>query len=377
VLEKKAAPSLKEILIGVLPGEGVGPDVTRAALEVLGEVTKVTGQGVAVEYGGAIGCDSEKVSGCALPEDVIGFCQGVFDRSGAILNGPGGSRYVYDLRKEFDLFFKISPIQTHNSLPEASVVKQELLEGLDLLVVRENISGIYQGEPGEGINDAGELVVRHHFSYREQDVFRFLRAAARLARTRRGHLAVVYKQYGVRSISALWERCARVACEEYGVTCQMMDVDLMAYQLIRQPHQYDVIAAPNMCGDILADLAAVLLGSRAMSFSGNYTPKGHGVYQTNHGAAYDLAGKDMASPVGQILSLAMMLRHSFGLETEAQAVEQGLQQVWQAGWRTAEVAGPGVNAIGTQEMARLVAAAAGECARTLLAGGQAEYQLAS
>jgi 3-isopropylmalate dehydrogenase len=127
--------------------------------------------------------------------------------------------------------------------------------------------------------------------------------------------------------------------------------------------EFDVIAAPNMFGDVLADLAAVLLGSRAMSFSGNFTPQGHGVYQTNHGAAYDLAGTDEASPVGQILSLAMMLRHSFGLEAEASAIEQGIQHVWHDGWRTREVMAPTMKLAGTRKITELIASAAVDVAR--------------
>jgi 3-isopropylmalate dehydrogenase len=342
-------------VIGVLPGEGIGPEVTRAALEVLEAVSSVTGIKPTVTTGGSIGLDAEKISGAPLSEDVIAFCQDVFDQSGAVLNGPGGSRYVYDLRRQFDLFFKISPIQIGNALPEASPVKAELLQGLDLLIARENISGLYQGMPYTDADPDGEVVTRHEFKYRESEVLRFLNASARLAATRRGHLSVVCKQHGVPSISAMWQECAQEVAKTHGITFRMVDVDLMAYQLISQPLTFDVIAAPNMCGDILADLAAVLLGSRAMSFSGNYTPQGHGVYQTNHGAAYDLADKDEASPVGQILSLAMMLRHSFGLEHEATAVEQGVQQVWRDGWRTREIMTKGSRLAGTKKMSELIA----------------------
>jgi 3-isopropylmalate dehydrogenase len=345
-------------VIGVLPGEGIGPEITRAALEVLEAVSQGTGIKPSVTTGGHIGYDAEKVSGTPLSEDVIAFCQGVFDQSGAILNGPGGSRYVYDLRRQFDLFFKISPIQISNALPEASPVKGELLQGLDLLIARENISGLYQGLPHTDSDEDGEVVARHEFTYCESEVLRFLNAAARLAATRRGDLTVVCKQHGVLSISAMWRRCAHEVAKTFGISCHMVDVDLMAYQLVSQPLSFDVIAAPNMCGDILADLAAALLGSRAMSFSGNFSPQGHGVYQTNHGSAHDIADKDEASPVGQILSLAMMLRHSFGLEHEANAMEQGMQQVWRDGWRTKDVMRPGAKLAGTRKMTELIANAA-------------------
>ena len=355
--------SLQTVLVGVLEGEGVGPEVTQIALQVFAAAASVTGTAFSVEIGGVIGCDAEKAVGIPLPDDVVTFCRSIFDRGGAMLNGPGGSRYVYDLRKAFDLYFKISPIQPHNALPEASPVKAAVLRDVDLLVVRENISGLYQGWPSTETDASGLEVSQHSFSYHETEVQRFLSAAARLAALRRGQLTVVYKQHGVPSISALWKRCSHQAAEAEGIQVSMVDVDLMAYQLVSQPAHFDVVAAPNMCGDILADLAAVLLGSRAMSFSGNYTPAGSGVYQTNHGAAYDLAGKDTASPVGQILSLAMMLRHSFGLHHDACAIENGLHAVWRQGWRTPEVAAPGTRIAGTRQMGDLIAAAAAQAAR--------------
>jgi 3-isopropylmalate dehydrogenase len=139
----------------------------------------------------------------------------------------------------------------------------------------------------------------------------------------------------------------------------------MAYQLVRCAQRFDVIAAPNMFGDILADLAAVHLGSRSHSFSGNFSPDGWGVYQTNHGAAYDLAGTDRANPAGQILSLAMMLRVSFGREQEAWAIEAGLRRVWEEGWRTADTALQGTKVVGTRELSSYVAEAAARCLESL------------
>jgi 3-isopropylmalate dehydrogenase len=134
-----------------------------------------------------------------------------------------------------------------------------------------------------------------------------------------------------------------------------VDVDLMAYELISRPRDFDVIAAPNLAGDVLSDLTALLLGSRGLSFSGNFSPRGHAVYQTNHGAAHDIAGSDLANPVGQILSLAMLLRESLGLEREAVAIEDAVRSVWADGLRTADVAAPGDEAVGTREMAERIA----------------------
>jgi 3-isopropylmalate dehydrogenase len=347
-----------EPLLGVLPGEGVGPEITDAALEVLRRLGEAGGAGVAVEVGGPIGRDAERISGTALPDEVVDFCRGILDRSGAILSGPGGGRYVYDLRRKLDLFLKISPIQIWNGLPEASPLRPERLDGVDLLLVRENLGGVYQGRP-EAVRDGdGNGLVRHAFHYSEADVRRFLDAAARLAHRRRGELTVVTKEAGVPAVSRLWRECATEAASEHGVRCSMVDTDLAAYRLVDQPQLFDVIAAPNLYGDVLSDLAAVLLGSRGLSFSGNFTTRGDAVYQTNHGAAYDIAGTDRANPIGQILSTVMLLRESLGLEREARAVEEGIRRVWREGRRTDDLARPGERAVGTREMTALVAEAA-------------------
>jgi 3-isopropylmalate dehydrogenase len=347
-------------LLGVLPGEGIGPEVVDAALEVVRRLEEAGGQGVSVEVGGPIGRDAERRSGAALPEDVVRFCEGIFGRGGAILNGPGGGRYVYDLRRRLDLFLKISPIQVRNGLPDASPLRPETLEDVDLLLVRENVGGIYQGRSDDGLGADRRRLVHHTFSYAEADVRRFLEAAARLARSRRGGLTVVTKEAGVPGVSGLWRECATEAAEAYGVGCSLVDVDLIAYELVRRPAPFDVVAAPNLYGDVLGDLAAVLIGSRALSFSGNFTPGGEAVYQTNHGAAYDIAGTDRANPVGQMLSVAMLLRESLGLAREARAVETGIRQVWGEGWRTADIGVSTDRVVGTAEMAALVADAAAE-----------------
>jgi 3-isopropylmalate dehydrogenase len=362
VIDPEGPPRRAAPLVGALPGEGIGPEVMNAALEVLRVLEQAGGSRVAVELGGPIGREAERESGNALTDEVVRFCEDVFARGGAILSGPGGGRYVYDLRRRLGLFLKISPVQVRNGLPDASPLKPEGLEGIDLLVVRENLGGVYQGRSIDTAGADGRLV-RHAFSDAEPDVRRFLGAAARLARSRRGELTVVAKEAGVPGLSDLWRRCAMDAAEANGVQCSMVDVDLMAYQLVRRPQAFDVVAAPNLCGDVLGDLAAVLLGSRGISFGASYSPRGEAVYQTNHGAAHDIARTGRANPVGQILSLAMLLRESLGLDGEARAVEEAVRSVWRDGGRTADVGGT----VGTGEMAALVAeAAAGRLADELV-----------
>ncbi len=348
------------LTLGVLPGEGIGPEVIECALEVLQALQPALNQEFAIRQGGAIGRDAEKEHGKPLSDDVVDFCAEIFSLGGAVLNGPGGGRYVYDLRKRFDLFFKITPLQVCRELQGACRLKPVAVEGADILLVRENVGGIYQGLSREGTGADGRRQVEHSFTDDEPTVHRFLSAAARLAGTRRGEMAVVCKDSGVPGITALWRSCAGDVSAESGVLVTMVDVDHMAYRLIQHPRDFDVIAAPNLCGDVLADLGAVLLGSRGVSFSGNFAPDCAAVYQTNHGAAYDLAGTDRANPVGQILSLAMALRESFGLAEPAFWIEQAVRSVWAAGWRTEDVAESDCTVIGTSEMGRKIAGALAE-----------------
>jgi 3-isopropylmalate dehydrogenase len=301
VVGGERAPRTRTALLGVLTGDGVGPEVIAAALHVAQRLEEAGGQAVDVEFGGPIGRVAERAAGHVLPDDVVGFCENVFGRGGAVLSGPGAGRYVYELRRRLELFLKITPIQTRIGLPEASPLRPEAVEGIDLLIVRENLGGIYQGRGEEARDEHGGRLAQHAFSYAEADVRRFLGAAARLAARRRGDLTVVVKEAGVPGVSSLWRDCGMDAAEALGVTCTAVDVDLMAYRLVASPRDFDVVAAPNLCGDVLSDLGAVLVGSRPLSFSGNFTPAGDAVYQTNHGAAEDIAGADRANPIGQIL----------------------------------------------------------------------------
>lgn len=354
-LKGSPRPSLTSgtLLVGVLPGEGIGPEILSCAIRVVEAALSDSRWTLDVEHGGAIGRESEAICGEPLPADIVEFCQRIFQQGGAILNGPGGGRYVYDLRRRLDLFLKISPLQADKAFIESSPCKPEFLKDLDLLVVRENSGGIYQGT-WEDISDERPFAT-HQFQYTFEQVERFLEASARLAKLRRGKMTVVWKESGIPAISRLWRDCVEQVANQCGVEYEMVDVDLMAYRLIQAPSAIDVLVAPNLFGDVLGDLGAVLLGSRGVSFSGNYDSQGHAVYQTNHGAAYDLAGTDCANPIGQIFSASMMLRESFGLFAEADAIEAAVRSVWQEGWRTRDMHTEGSRIAGTQEMGELIA----------------------
>jgi 3-isopropylmalate dehydrogenase len=358
VLDSGAAPPPPTPLIGALPGEGIGAEVVEAALEVLRQLVAAGGQAVDVETGGPIGLAAERSSGTALPDEVTDFCRDICARGGAILTGAGGGRYVYDLRRRLDLFLKLVPVSSRYGLSQASPLRPEALHDLDLLLIRENLGGIYQGRSEQSLDPDGRRVVLHSFETSEAHLHRFLAAAARLAVERRGRLTVVVKQSGVPAIADLWRGCGTEVAASAGIECKFVDVDLMAYELIHHPRDFDVIAASNLAGDVLGDLTALLVGSRGLSFSGNFSPNGRAVYQTNHGAAHDIAGRDVANPVGQILSLAMLLRESLGLEREATAIENAIHAVWATGLRTADIAAPGDTVVGTREVAARIAEAA-------------------
>jgi len=339
-------------LIGVLPGEGVGPAVVDAALEVLAAVGSVSGLAFEVRFGGAIGLDAIGQSGKPLSAEVSGFCREVFAAGGAVLAGPGGGRFVYDMRRTFDLFCKLSPIHPFEELRGAGRLRPEAGDGIDLVVMRENLGGLYQGE-----SESADRRVVHTFSCSEEEARRVLEAGVRLARQRRGRLTVVVKDSGLPALSALWREQARAAAAGAGIEHAFLDIDYAVYQLIQNPRDLDVLVAPNCFGDILADLGGVLMGSRGLTYGVSVSAAGAAVYQTNHGAAYDLAGADRANPAGQILSLALMLRESFGLAAEADLVTEALRRVWAGGWRTADLGEPGCRVVGTRELTRRVAEA--------------------
>ena len=344
----------RSFLIGVLAGTGIGPQIIGAALQVLKATGQVLDLKFEIRHGGLIGEEAIAEHGQWLPEETADFCAHIFHRGGAILNGPGGGRYVYDLRRRFDLFCKFVPVRPRPELARAGKIAPQFLKGVDILIVRDNTGGVYQGQWGDRATDKGR-VAEHSFSYSEHEVHRLVEIAARAAVHRRGNLQVMVKDGGVPTVTALWRDVSSAVAKRHGLEAGFMNIDFAAYELIQNPARFDVIVAPNLFGDILADIAGVLVSSRGVTFSGNFDPAGHGVFQTNHGCAHDLAGRDVANPGGQILSLAMLLRESFGLDEAATLIEEALTGTWRAGWRTPDIAEPGCRILGTQAIAEKVA----------------------
>ena len=341
-------------VIGVLNGEGIGPEVVGAALQVLTALDAAGLSRFDIRMGGAIGREAEPRQG-SLTKETEAFCAEIFACGGVIFTGPGEGRFVYDLRRRFDLFCKIVPLRACDELNAETRLRPEFVKGVDIVLVRENTSGIYQGKWAIETSRPDERRAIHSFGYSEREVRRIIEPAARIAAGRQARLLVIVKDGGLPALTEIWRDCAASVTRAAGVGCSFANIDLAAYMLIQHAQDLDVIVAPNLFGDVLADLGAVLLGSRGLSFSGNFSSGAAAVYQTNHGAATDLAGMDRANPIGQVFSLAMLLRESFGLVREAALIEDAVLHVWREGWRTQDMAGPGHRIVGCREMGDLVA----------------------
>lgn len=354
-------------LIGILPGEGIGPEVVAASLSLLETIESASDQRFELQTGGKIGLEAQQASGQVLTEEVVRFCEAVFSGHGAVFCGPGGGRFVYELRRRFDLYCKMAPLQPIAALRDTGVLRPEALDGIDILVVRENVSGLYHGKFGfERQSDQRRAF--QHFHYDENEVARILAIARDAARLRSGRVCVVTKPGGAPSISRLWLEQAEHLMAGTDIDMRLLNVDTACYQLIAEARSFDVVVAPNMFGDVLADVAALLLGSRGMSSSANFGDGGLAVYQTGHGAAYDLAGQDRANPVGQILALATMLHESFGLEQLGMQVRCAVAETLAGGWRTADIMAPGCTQVGTRELAARI----NECLRERLRAGSGQ-----
>ncbi|MBC8041212.1 MAG: 3-isopropylmalate dehydrogenase [Opitutaceae bacterium] len=336
----------KTVTVGVFPGEGIGPEIVAITERVLRLLESRGLFEVRLSHGGLIGMEARNACGADLPDEAVQFAEDVFSAGGAILAGAGGGRFVYDMRRKFDLFLKLNPLRR---LRGAVPARREF----DILVVRDNREGLYQGDSTVEMS-AGDQRVSHTFYSSSRAVDDVTDRAARLAVTRRGHLTVVAKESGIPAISKLWRDSGEAAGARHGVTVKFLEMDYAVYLLMRDPAMFDVIAVPNCFGDILSDLGGVLMGSRGATFGGSYDLSGRAVYQTNHGAAYDLKGAGTANPAGQILSLAMMLRESFGHGQVATLIESAVEDAWSAGWCTfdmEEIHGQPRRVCGTQVFA--------------------------
>jgi 3-isopropylmalate dehydrogenase len=351
--------------IAVMPGDGIGPEVTAQAVKVL---KAVLGSGQALELVdapiGQAGIDSAgdplpaATSEIARKADAILFGSAGMPGDEAIpfMMRPGAS--LLRLRKELGLFANFRPAFLFPELVGASTLKPEVVEGLDLMILRELTGDVYFGEPrGSGTNARGEREAFNTMRYSEPEVERIAHVAFRTARLRRRKLCSVDKA-NVLEVMQLWrEVVTRVGAEYPDVELTHLFVDAAAMQLMRAPKQFDVIVTGNIFGDILSDAAAMLTGSIGMLPSASMAAGTKGLFEPVHGTAPDIAGKDLANPLASILSMAMMLRYSFGLTAPADRVEQAVRTVLAKGLRTGDIFQPGCERVGTRDMGEAVVAA--------------------
>ena len=351
--------------IAVLPGDGIGPEVTSEGVKVL--------RAVAATFGHTFGFDAGLVGGIAidttgqpLPQETLALCQG----SDAVLFGAvGGPKWsdprapvrpeqgLLGLRIALGLFANLRPVKVHPVLAAASTLKAEVVAGVDLVIVRELTGGLYFGRPQGQSGAAPNREAVDTMRYTEGEIARLMRFAFELARGRRRKVTSVDKA-NVLASSRLWRTVAHEVAAEYpDVQIEDVLVDACAMYLVRRPGDYDVVATENMFGDILSDEASMLAGSMGMLPSASLgQPSGGGngfrmgLYEPIHGSAPDIAGQGIANPLAMILSCAMMLRWSFGLYREADAVEAAVDETLAAGYRCRDIMAPGGILVGTEEM---------------------------
>lgn len=352
--DQQAAALPSRLPLAILPGEGIGPEVIEACAPIIKAIEQHSSFTFDIEYGGMIGSAAYNEFGTPLPDEVSAFCEKSFARGAPLFCGPGGHRFVYELRRQFDVFCKFVPLQPLPALEDTGALRPDAVRGSDILLVRDNAGGLYQGN-WHTVNTGQQIQAHHSFSYDESQVLRIVSLAFAAAAARRGSLCVVHKPGGAPAISELWVQIAQQCARTSPVDLRFLEVDTAAYLLLADARAFDVVVAPNMFGDILADAAALLLGSRGMSYSFNLGDNGVAIYQTGHGAAYDLAGTGRANPLGQIQSLAALLRESFGLVELSRALIGACNAVLADGLRTADIMGPTSTLVSTADMGAAVA----------------------
>ncbi|KGX84289.1 3-isopropylmalate dehydrogenase [Pontibacillus marinus] len=342
----------------MLPGDGVGPEIMESAKVVLNTVASEYGH-TFTYHQHAIGGDAIDRYETPLPEETINACK----NSDAILLGAvGGSKWdslpghmrpekgLLGIRKTLGLFANLRPVKGFAPLLHTSPLKEEIIKDSDILIIRELTGGLYFGKPSERRDNA----VVDTLSYHRSEMERIIDKAFQSARLRNNHLTSVDKANVLES-SRLWREIVNEKSKEYpDVTVEHELVDAAAMKLITQPKQFDVMVTENLFGDILSDEASVLTGSLGMLPSASIRSDGVGLYEPVHGSAPDIAGKGVVNPLGMILSVALMLRHSFQLEEEAAKIEKAVNECLEQGYHTADLHIEGGKQVGTKEMTKMV-----------------------
>lgn len=359
-----------EMKIAVLPGDGIGKEITPQAVAVI----KVIGERFNHPFTfdqAIVGGEAIDQTGVPLPEDSLRLA---LEADAVLLGAVGGPKWegldfsirperaLLGLREKLGLFANLRPAILYPMMADASTLKREVIEGIDLMVVRELTGGIYFGQP-RGVEKIGDEERGFNtLVYTTSEIKRIARVAFEVAQKRKKRVVSIDKA-NVLEATELWRKVVTEVHQDYPeIELSHMYVDNCAMQLIRNPKQFDVIVTTNMFGDILSDAAAMLTGSIGMlpSASLGQSEVAHrpgclkGMYEPIHGSAPDIAGQDKANPLATILSAGMMLKHSFGLEKEAELIEKAVFSVLEAGYRTPDIEAEGTSVIGTQEMGRRV-----------------------
>jgi 3-isopropylmalate dehydrogenase len=353
--------SQQQYRIALLPGDGIGPEIIQVAVEVLKLVGEQLNIGFTFQEA-LIGGAAIDATGEPLPEKTLEICR---HSDAVLLAAIGGYKWdnlprhqrpetgLLGLRSGLGLFANLRPAKILPQLIDASSLKREVVEGVDIMVVRELTGGIYFGQP-KGIfsSETGEKRGVNTMAYAESEIDRIGRVAFETAQKRRNKLCSVDKA-NVLEVSQLWrDRITALASEYPDVELTHMYVDNAAMQLVRNPKQFDTIVTGNLFGDILSDEAAMLTGSIGMLPSASLGSSGAGVYEPVHGSAPDIAGQDKANPLAQVLSAAMMLRYGLNQPEAADRIEQAVLRVLDRGDRTGDIMSPGMNLLGCRAMGK-------------------------
>ena len=354
--------------IVTIPGDGIGPEIVREACKVLDKVGEV--------YGHSFQYTKILMGGCSIDEYGVPLTDEALEtakKSDAVLLGAvggnvGNSKW-YDvapnlrpeagllaIRKGLNLFANLRPAYLYNELADACPLKKENIgDGFDMIIVRELTGGLYFGERHTEEVD-GVLQATDTLTYNENEIRRIAIKAFDIAMKRRKHFISVDKA-NVLDSSRLWRKVVEEVAKDYPeVKLEHMLVDNCAMQLVMNPGQFDVVLTENMFGDILSDEASMITGSIGMLSSASLNETKFGMYEPSHGSAPDIAGKNLANPIATVLSAAMMLRYSFDMDKEADAIEAAVQQVLTEGYRTGDIYSEGCSKVGTIEMGDLIAA---------------------
>ena len=346
------------ISLAVIPGDGIGPDIVAQAVRVLDRIGEIYGHDFSYRTLLAGGAAIDR-TGVPLPDETL---QAAKESDSVLLGAVGGPKWddvpsnlrpekaLLGLRGGLGLFCNLRPAMLYRQLADACPLRSELVEGgLDVMVVRELTGGIYFGKRGRTDDEAYDTM-----SYTKGEVERIAVKAFEIAMKRNGRLTSVDKA-NILETSRLWRATVDEVAKAYpDVTVNHLYVDNAAMQLVRNPKQFDVILTENMFGDILSDEASMITGSIGMLPSASLRSDSFGMYEPIHGSAPDIAGQDKANPLATILSVAMMLRYSFDLKAEADALEMAVDRTLDQGWRTADIFTEGMRLCGTQAMGQAV-----------------------